>query len=135
MPHGLNSLNPAHFLVPHSPGRHPRAAVAWARPVSRSLCRVGRTATPHPTTARVTHWIVGPVCQLFPPASRNEVRCPRMEVARSTRPLRISWGGMTCADLGYKASPPVSLDSLNQAIPERRKPSHHRRERNRGERN
>jgi hypothetical protein len=34
MPHGLNSLNPAHFLVPHSPGRHPRAAVAWARLVS-----------------------------------------------------------------------------------------------------
>ena len=34
MPHGLNSLNPAHFLVPRSPGRHPRAAVAWARLVS-----------------------------------------------------------------------------------------------------
>jgi hypothetical protein len=71
-----------------------------ARPVSRSLCRIGRTATPHPTTARVTHWIVGPVCQLFPPASRNQVRCPRMEVARSTRPLQISWGWDDLCRLG-----------------------------------
>jgi hypothetical protein len=47
--------------------------------------------------------------------------------------LRLPTGA--CAPHGYKASPPVSLDSLNQAIPERRKPGHHRRERNRGERN